>query len=390
MKTSILILDPKGDTELILRRPNLDQNEKEEEPCVESSSEAADGEPQTHKTPTVFCDRSASIHTVADIRELKPDEDKTQSIEIRFRVSSPHLILASPVFKAMLDGPFSEGVRNERGFYEIKAFEWSAEALLILLNIIHGHHRSTPKTVDVSLLEQVAVLVDYYQCHEIVEVFADKWMAAHQDAFPKDYGNACMSWMFFAWVFSDEKLFKTMVSIAVRFSREPLQTSLPLPNTIVGKSRIIHFILSEPSNAHPEKLESRRQFLINQVIDNVYGMLESLWATIDGCSVECSCMLLGSLMKQMRAHGLQIPRPAGWAGQEKSVIEWRQFINTLNSPAWRPDRQFGGSTKHECTFKDKTLPWMEDMARTYMSGIEFEDFRSVKVSPNDAPSLEPK
>ncbi|KAJ3530826.1 hypothetical protein NM208_g9151 [Fusarium decemcellulare] len=346
MKTSLLILDPKGDTELILRRPNLNQDGKEEKPGVEDSSEATDGEPQTHKTRTdVFCDRSASIHTLAEIRELRPCDDNNQSIEVRFRVSSPHLILTSPVFKAMLDGPFSEGVRNERGFYEIKAFEWSAEALLILLDIIHGHHRNTPKTVDISLLEQVAVLVDYYQCHEIVEVFADKWMAAHQDAFPKDYGKPCMSWMFFAW---------------------------------------------EPSNAHLEKLESRRQFLINQVIDNVYGMLESLWATNDGCSVECSCMLLGSLMKQMRANGLQIPRPAGWTGQEKTVIEWRQFINALNSPAWRPDTPFGTSAKHECTFKDKTLPWMEDMARTYMSGIEFEDFRSVKVSPNDAPSLEPK
>lgn len=246
MKTSLLVLDPKGDTELILRRPNLDKHKEsnQEEPAVESDSaaveadspETVDGEPPTDKTVIdVFCDRSASIHELADVHGLKPYDENSQPVEIRFRVSSAHLILASPVFKAMLDGPFSETVRNERGLYEIKAFEWNAEALLILLDIIHGHHRSAPKAVDLNMLEQIALLVDYYQCHEIVEVFADKWVAAHRDAIPQEYSKSCLSWMFVAWVFSANDLFNSMVSVSVKHSRSPVQTNLPISNTILGE-----------------------------------------------------------------------------------------------------------------------------------------------------------
>ncbi|KAH7273193.1 hypothetical protein MRS44_003691 [Fusarium solani] len=378
MKTSLLVLDPKGDTELILRRPNLDKHKEsnQEEPAVKSDSaaveadspETVDGKPPTDKTVIdVFCDRSASIHELADVHGLKPYDENSQPVEIRFRVSSAHLILASPVFKAMLDGPFSETVRNERGLYEIKAFEWNAEALLILLDIIHGHHRSAPKAVDLNMLEQIALLVDYYQCHEIVEVFADKWVAAHRDAIPQEYSKSCLSWMFVAWVFSANDLFNSMVSVSVKHSRSPVQTNLPIPNTIL------------------EKVESRRQSLIDQIIDNLYGMLESLWATTDGCRAECSCMLLGSLMKQMREGGFEIPKPAGRIAQEKSVVEWRRFVSGLNSPIWR---LLGIPLKHECSFKDKTQPWMDDMGRTFMNGIRFENFHTTKSSPNKVSSPE--
>ncbi|KAH6986586.1 hypothetical protein EDB80DRAFT_690734 [Ilyonectria destructans] len=61
-------------------------------------------------------------------------------IPIRMRVSSRHLIFASPVFQIMLDGPFKEGTVCELG-RQIIVRTWDAEAITIILNIIHGHHR---------------------------------------------------------------------------------------------------------------------------------------------------------------------------------------------------------------------------------------------------------
>ncbi|KAM5346114.1 hypothetical protein ACJ41O_009119 [Fusarium nematophilum] len=297
MKASLLILDPKGDVELILRQPNTNQQKSHQEldeevdnACDKDSDQeeaviktvSPEGAQTDEPANQVPCDYSDSIHEPADLAALKPYDDRRQPIEVRFRVSSGHLSLASPFFRAIFEGSFSERTRNERGLYEIKAFEWSAGALLILLDIIHGHHRSVPRSVDLDVLEQIAVLVDYYQCHEIVELFAERWIAASDDALPKDYGQPCMSWLFIAWVFSDAKLFNSMASMSVRLSKGPLETSLPLPGAIF------------------DKIESRRQALSDEVVDNVYGLLESLWATTDGCCIECSCMLLGSLMKQMR------------------------------------------------------------------------------------------
>ncbi|KAM0543959.1 hypothetical protein ACHAPJ_012054 [Fusarium lateritium] len=255
MKASLLVLAPKGDTELVLRRPNpnnankpngeqsnqkdpttgtihqdkgedkseadipasekfqdrsasvpkLGSEPSKEEPTIDPTQEETDGDTGTEATEIEttalqeFHDSSASVHKVEDLRNMPPSTNDAKTIEVRFRVSSAHLCLASPVFRAMLDGPFSEGIRNKQGLYEIKAFDWGAEALLILLDIIHGHHRSTPKTVELFLLLDIAALVDYYQCHEIVEPFAEMWIAAFGDKTWEDYDSSCMPWMFISW-----------------------------------------------------------------------------------------------------------------------------------------------------------------------------------------------
>jgi hypothetical protein len=70
------------------------------------------------------------------------------------------------------------GHRNEDGRFEVKTFECDASALLILLDIIHGHHRSVPKAMDLDLLREMAIFVDCYKCNEIVEIFSENWIAS--------------------------------------------------------------------------------------------------------------------------------------------------------------------------------------------------------------------
>ncbi|KAF4947849.1 hypothetical protein FSARC_13872 [Fusarium sarcochroum] len=418
MKTSLLVLAPKGDTELVLRRPNPHNGNKsdkedpadhfapeqksggeaeteitaieethddsssapklcnesnKDETTIDSSQQKSDGDSGIETTALEeFHDQSPAIHKLEDLRDVPPSTKDAQPIEVRFRVSSAHLMLASPMFKAMLDGPFSESTRNSQGLYEIKAFDWGAEALLILLDVIHGHHRSTPKTVSLEVLLEIAVLVDYYQCHEIIEPFAEMWIATFGEKTWEDYDDSCMPWLFISWVFGQEKFFNHMVATCIKFSKGPLRTHVPLPSTIL------------------DKLESRRQSLITLVLDNMYGLLESLWATNDDCSLNCSCIFLGSLMKQMRQHGFEIPRPKGQHALGKNVMGLRRFMADLNSPIWHekvpPYHRF---ELHECSFKNKTQPWRDDMARTFMDGVRYENFKATTQSKlEDIPSRE--
>ncbi|KAG5928900.1 hypothetical protein E4U53_002560 [Claviceps sorghi] len=79
-----------------------------------------------------------------------------------FKLSSKHLILASPVFRAMLCGGWKESItpsktdrdkeNNPRdqnaALREITATEWDKRALLLLLKILHGRHQHVPLQLD--------------------------------------------------------------------------------------------------------------------------------------------------------------------------------------------------------------------------------------------------
>lgn len=49
----------------------------------------------------------------------------------------------------------------------------NAEALLSLMQIVNGRTRSVPGEVNLEMLAEIAVLVDYFDCLEAVEVFPE-------------------------------------------------------------------------------------------------------------------------------------------------------------------------------------------------------------------------
>ncbi|RBQ65894.1 hypothetical protein FVER53590_13411 [Fusarium verticillioides] len=249
MKPSLLVFAPKGDTDIILRKPNFRSHQKSSPQAAdpiagaEENDEHAEQELQDDQNepqlPVVeeFNDVTASIESLNDLKNLKPSNEDGQNVELRYRVSSAHLMLASPVFRAMLDGPFKESSRDEDGRFEVKTSECSAQALLILLDIIHGHHRDVPKTMEFSLLTEMAILVDYYECHEIVEMFAENWIAStiqEEEIEGSDY-QTNISRLFISWVFGKIELFNSVVCSILKLTAGPIRTDLPLPSTILGK-----------------------------------------------------------------------------------------------------------------------------------------------------------
>ena len=158
---------------------------------------------------------------------------------MQLRVSSRHLILASPYFKGALNGPFKEATSvSADGYRHIFADDWDPEAFLILIHIIHGRNRQVPRLVSLELLAKIAALVDYYGCHEAVEVFAELWLLRlkSQSELPSQVGRDLVLWLFISWVFVDADIFKSVTSTVLQNSQGPLATwGLPIPQRIVGK-----------------------------------------------------------------------------------------------------------------------------------------------------------
>ncbi|KAH6617925.1 hypothetical protein B0J18DRAFT_482950 [Chaetomium sp. MPI-SDFR-AT-0129] len=92
-----------------------------------------------------------------------------------FQLSSSHLILASPVFKAALTGGWEEG-RMNNGKRHIRAEGFDLEAMKIVLDAVHCRNRQIPKTVTLEMLAKIATVVDYYAVHEAMGLFGPIWV----------------------------------------------------------------------------------------------------------------------------------------------------------------------------------------------------------------------
>ncbi|RYP62552.1 hypothetical protein DL771_009682 [Monosporascus sp. 5C6A] len=184
-------LDPDGDIILVLRRPNAPfaiWEERGED--FKALSPVTGPEPEYVPPASVDNDLEAEPAPVADDLEAEPanvkpefvadasfepnfansetlNADRTKWPEVQFRLSSRHLVLASPFFKKALGGPWKEGHSvTSDGCRYIHTEEWDPNALLVLMQIIHGRNWGIPRSVSLEMLAKIAVLVDYYKCHE--------------------------------------------------------------------------------------------------------------------------------------------------------------------------------------------------------------------------------
>lgn len=104
MQEQTFELDPQGDMLLVLRRPNLQHLDwgqaDSQEPRDDSSTDSQ--EPRDNARGIA---EPESEHAT-DENEYSTDQDEDE--EVRFRLSSRHPSLASPVFNTMLSGGWKE------------------------------------------------------------------------------------------------------------------------------------------------------------------------------------------------------------------------------------------------------------------------------------------
>ncbi|KAG6255222.1 hypothetical protein E4U23_004671 [Claviceps purpurea] len=292
---------------------------------------------------------------------------------VPFRLSSRHLALASPLFKAMLkmsrkeSAPSSDpsnGSAKTRAplqndpdcqvRYELAATEWDAEDYLIVMNIVHGHNRQLPVSVDLETLGRICVIVNHYHLQEVVHVVISLWIFQLCGKLPTTYGRDCVTWIFVSWVVSFTKVFEEMTKLAIKTSEGGLGTIyLPFPPMLLTS------------------LEQKRDRFIDEVFNILGNLCKDLWKGRRGCGFECTSMLLGSLMKLMDENELY---GACSAEQAKSAVL------SLKSGMWNSYSPHNSGSSHVCNVHTLLQP---DIERLWdgLDGLKMADHdRQKKTS----------
>ncbi|KAE9580331.1 hypothetical protein CGMCC3_g3897 [Colletotrichum fructicola] len=203
-------LDPDGDVELILRNPNAPFAVWDEsEDAVVQHLNACD-----QKLPVIAKYSSYYLDWFDDAKQVSIFPPELLNIDnpfdmdgfgkpppCRFLLSSRHLMLASSIFNKKLSGPWKESLKDpvER-VRHIETTEWDVDALLILFQIIHGKHSHVPRFVDLEMLAKIATLVDYYDCHEAVQLYGDMWIDGIKNDLPTQCNRELVLWILVSWV----------------------------------------------------------------------------------------------------------------------------------------------------------------------------------------------
>jgi hypothetical protein len=169
------------------------------------------------------------------IEEEEEEEGEEEKEEIHYHVSSSILKTVSPKFASMLsDEIWKEGIRNENDDrYYILAKDWDADALLVLLNVLHLRNRQVPRSVSLSMLTKIAVLTDYYNCVEALELSTEIWIKDLKNTapVPSNYCKNLTMWMCIAWVSRLPQEFTQATEVAIKRSTVKELPTFGLPIT---------------------------------------------------------------------------------------------------------------------------------------------------------------
>jgi hypothetical protein len=223
-------MDPSGNVVFTLKNPNapLAIWGGESDPIIEPAI-PTNNEPFAEDEPPPAQGDKASLPD--DSRSITPSDGP-----VTFLVSSRHLILASPVLKAMLTGGWNEGSTNN-GQFQIRAEDWNVEALEVVMNVLHSQYRKVPKRVTLEMLAKIAVIVDYYKVHEAFQIVALTWLRPFSKWLPNLLSPDIILLILVSWVFEHAIIFKHVTKIAILRSRKDVSVSqqLPIPSAVIGK-----------------------------------------------------------------------------------------------------------------------------------------------------------
>ncbi|KAF5672770.1 hypothetical protein FHETE_3604 [Fusarium heterosporum] len=235
------------------------------------------------------------------------DDDPT---EVRFRVSSRHLTLVSPVFKKMIEGSWKESfpcesrsdsslpdaagtlspssviTASDPSVREITTTGWDAHALSVVLNIIHGRQKDVPRDLDLEFFASVAAIVNYYNCAEAVHLAAELWLKVIYEA-PDRYGYAPIMWLFIFRVFECPNQFSEMA----RFVLEH------------GEGSELVAVNDLPVGELLGRLDDKRQVIIKNILFSVVHLAEELKEGKGGCSHRCQVVMFGQLACELHRMG---------------------------------------------------------------------------------------
>ncbi|KAK2736672.1 hypothetical protein FQN57_000609 [Myotisia sp. PD_48] len=358
-------LDPDGDVILILTRyvqyVSVDSTyDNDEGLCTSGDFSAKDPSnyedippfsPETQRDVIAY--EKAPQYTEVEICEGVTGCEE----EVIIHVSSRHLILASPVFRAMLQRKFTESnTLLATGQVNVPLPDDDPDAFLILLNIIHGHLRQVPLDVDLAMLTQLAILVDKYRIHECVVMFSNFWFDRIKSTIPETYTDEIPAWICVSWVFSKPVQFKQATQLALRQGRDAISMSdLPIPLAVV------------------DALNNRREEALKHIVTTLLNHLDD-YLENEHCSFECDALMVGALTKRLRALHILPSRPeAPFYGLCFDDFTYRFRDGMYFPAAQRTSTYYYNHAKCAIKSIDQTLSMCEEK----LGGLEMDTYTAI-------------
>ncbi|KAM0084839.1 hypothetical protein ACKRZS_002915 [Fusarium odoratissimum] len=172
MRPVTYVIDPRGDIEVVLAASKpIPRRSLPNGRCSSSPMTGEEDDEEEEDDSTIEMGTLDSLF----YGTTNPQE-KDREVEIRMRVSSYHLSLASPVLSTQLEvSRLQPTTRAARPANAIHLTGWDVKALATVLNIIHGQNSQVPRNVDFGFITHIAVVAHHLQCVEaLVGVFLGK------------------------------------------------------------------------------------------------------------------------------------------------------------------------------------------------------------------------
>lgn len=135
-------------------------------------------------------------------------------------VSSKHLILASPVFDAMIgDARFKEGAELLAcGKVEIKLPDDDPDAFAIVANVIHHRNKMVPEEISFQSFVKVAILTEKYQIFDAMRWVSKEWFDNLPCSIHNKFSNL-YALIFTSFVFGNACVFERHTRRAILHSK---------------------------------------------------------------------------------------------------------------------------------------------------------------------------
>lgn len=145
------------------------------------------------------------------------------SPEVRIKVSSKHLSLASQHFRNKFRH-LNRDATEADGRIHVTLAGFDPAAVIIVMDVIHGRGRKVPRSVDLEMLAKLAVFVDVFRCFEVVETYAERWFGKLAQSLPTEYGRDLVLYIYASYVFRRGDVFKKATRIGVLQSDGPIRS----------------------------------------------------------------------------------------------------------------------------------------------------------------------
>lgn len=158
--------------------------------------------------------------------------------EFHLRLSSKHLMLASPRLRKMFTGDWREATeKNEDGLLTWRVGDsFDPSAFITVMNIVHGRNKDVPRVVDLESLAKIAVVTDDLQCDDAIGIYPDAWINGLKNSLPSTYCRELIFWIMISFFFHDQHTFSSATRTAILGSdNEVPSLGVPIHEDIISK-----------------------------------------------------------------------------------------------------------------------------------------------------------